>query len=110
MRQPADPGSRTPTAPREPKRSRRRATPRPGSRLPRPPAGTVVRARLHQRLDVAVDRPVTLVAAPPGAGKTMLLAAWLDARAHAGQAAAAWVGLDRDAAALPGLWALLVEA
>ncbi|WP_272472594.1 LuxR C-terminal-related transcriptional regulator [Baekduia alba] len=70
----------------------------------------MVRARLHQRLDQAVDRPVTLVAAPPGAGKTMLLAAWLDAREHSGSAAAAWVSLDRDAVALPGLWARLVAA
>ncbi|HEY6758036.1 MAG TPA: LuxR C-terminal-related transcriptional regulator [Baekduia sp.] len=110
MREPSSPGSRAPTAPREPvTRSRRRATPRLGDRLPRPPAGTLVRARLHQRLDDAVARPVTLVAAPPGAGKTMLLAAWLSARARAGSGAAAWVALDGEAAALPALWARLVE-
>lgn len=66
--------------------------------------------RLHQRLDTAVDRPVTLVAAPPGAGKTMLLSAWLDARAHPGPGAAAWVAFDRSCATLGDVWARFVAA
>ncbi|WP_027008080.1 LuxR C-terminal-related transcriptional regulator [Conexibacter woesei] len=61
-------------------------------------------------MDDAVDRPVTLVAAPPGAGKTMLLSAWLDARAHPGPAAAAWVAFDRSCADLGDVWARFVAA
>jgi LuxR family maltose regulon positive regulatory protein len=72
--------------------------------------GAIVRPRLHQRLDDAVDRPVTLVAAPPGAGKTMLLSAWLDTRAHPGTAAAAWIALDRSCRELGDVWARFVAA
>src|SRR4051812_31810487 len=111
MREPSSPGPRTPTPDR--RRPRRRATAggRAGAvRLPPLAAGTVVRQRLHQRLDDAVDRPVTLVAAPPGAGKTMLLSAWLDARAHPGPVAAAWVAFDRSCDSLGDVWARFVAA
>ncbi len=43
-------------------------------------AGTVPRARLFRRLDQARRRPVTGVWAPPGAGKTTLVASYLAAR------------------------------
>ena len=38
----------------------------------------VARPRLIQRLDAATTRPVTLVVAPTGYGKTTLLAAWCE--------------------------------
>lgn len=51
----------------------------------------VTRERLLDAVDHAVDRPLTLVAAPAGSGKTALLGAW--ARRRAGQTVA-WLTLD----------------
>ncbi len=42
--------------------------------------GTLVRPRLVRRLDLAGKKPVTWVWAPPGAGKTTLVASYLAAR------------------------------
>ncbi|HEY8450834.1 MAG: LuxR C-terminal-related transcriptional regulator [Micromonosporaceae bacterium] len=50
----------------------------------------MVRSRLHDRLDHATRCPVTVVAAPAGWGKTVLLSAWLRAR-PAGGPPAAWL-------------------
>jgi LuxR family maltose regulon positive regulatory protein len=41
---------------------------------------TIPRERLFERLDGQQALPVTLVAAPPGAGKTTLVASWLESR------------------------------
>lgn len=54
--------------------------------------GLVSRARLVVALDQAAGSKLTLISAPPGFGKTTLLAEWL---ALAGGRAAAWVSLDR---------------
>jgi LuxR family transcriptional regulator, maltose regulon positive regulatory protein len=43
---------------------------------PTSPLGIVRRERLHSALDAAIDRPLTVVAAPAGWGKTILLSAW----------------------------------
>src|SRR6188472_3375231 len=63
-------------------------------KLHRPPtrADWVERGRLLDLLDRAVERPVTLVAAPAGFGKSTLAAQWL-ASNHAPRVAA-WVSLD----------------
>ena len=50
-------------------------------RMPVVPQPWVGRPRLLARIDVAVERPLTLVVAPAGAGKTVTLAHW--ARNHA---------------------------
>ena len=52
----------------------------------------VVRRRLVDQLDLAGDRPVVLVAAPAGFGKTTLLTQWL--RTSRASRATAWVTLD----------------
>jgi LuxR family maltose regulon positive regulatory protein len=59
-------------------------------RVPRPPAHLVLRSHLTGRLHRAMERPLTLIAAPAGFGKTTLLSAWL---AHA-PLPVAWVSLD----------------
>lgn len=53
----------------------------------------VERVRLLDRLDSAMDRPVALVAAPAGFGKTTLVAQWL-ASSRSRRVSAAWVSLD----------------
>jgi LuxR family maltose regulon positive regulatory protein len=51
-------------------------------RLPKAPPDLVLRPRLFDLLDAGIaDRALTLLSAPPGAGKTMLLTSWLQHRA-----------------------------
>ena len=47
------------------------------------PPATIERARLHEALDAHRSRPLTLVSAPAGWGKTVLLASWAAARGAA---------------------------
>ncbi|MBO0869304.1 MAG: helix-turn-helix transcriptional regulator, partial [Micromonosporaceae bacterium] len=71
--------------------------------VPEVPATLVRRPRLYAHLDRAVRRPVTLLRAPAGWGKTVLLASWLRDREPGGPVA--WL------AAGPGqFWAALAEA
>ncbi|MEU0884077.1 LuxR C-terminal-related transcriptional regulator [Lentzea sp. NPDC005914] len=55
-------------------------------------AGTVVRSRLLRLLDAVPSRPLTLVTAPAGFGKTTLVSTWL--REFEGHSA--WLALDSD--------------
>ncbi|MBP2323497.1 LuxR family maltose regulon positive regulatory protein [Kibdelosporangium banguiense] len=61
--------------------------------VPELPARMVSRARLWTELDRAQDSAVTLVQAPAGFGKTLLLAEWVR-RGHSSDTA--WVSLDSD--------------
>jgi ATP/maltotriose-dependent transcriptional regulator MalT len=79
--------------------ARPKRLPQPGSppallttKLTIPPvrAGLVARPRLTARLEDALCHRVTLLASPPGYGKTTLLSAWLAARGRR----AAWLALD----------------
>ena len=65
------------------------------SKLHRPPTRGewVERTRLWDLLDRAAARPISLVAAPAGFGKTTLVAQWLKSRRPAATSAA-WVSLD----------------
>ena len=47
------------------------------ARPPLVPPGLVKRQRLNQSLTDAAQRPLTLVSAGPGAGKTLAVAAWV---------------------------------
>jgi LuxR family transcriptional regulator, maltose regulon positive regulatory protein len=47
--------------------------------IPRPPRPLVDRPRLFELLEEGTTRPLTLISAPAGAGKTSLLASWLAA-------------------------------
>lgn len=58
--------------------------------VPRVPAGFVTRQRLIERLDEGLARGVTLVCAPPGFGKSVLLADWCRLR----DTPIGWISLD----------------
>jgi LuxR family maltose regulon positive regulatory protein len=75
----------------------------------RPPGAVphyVRRARLHDLLDDAVGGPLTLVAAPAGAGKTSLLAGWVAETALP----AAWLTLDEGDRDPARLWRRVAAA
>ena len=61
--------------------------------LPPPRARAIPRPRLLDRLNEAMTRPLTLVSAPPGFGKTTLLATWCASQAG-GALPVAWLSLD----------------
>ena len=64
------------------------------TKLHRPPVtrDLVPRMQLLERLEYHRQRPLTLVAAPAGYGKSTLVSHWLEASACPG----AWVSLDED--------------
>jgi LuxR family maltose regulon positive regulatory protein len=68
-----------------------------------------VRRRLAPRVDAALRRPLTVVAAPAGFGKTTLLAAWRASPAGASRALA-WVTLDATDNDPARFWGYLVAA
>src|SRR5689334_2439031 len=73
--------------------------------VPPAPAGAVRRPRLEARLDDGVQGPLTLVSAPAGTGKTVLVSSW--AAALEPRWTAVWLSLH-DAAVAPGtFWRLL---
>jgi LuxR family maltose regulon positive regulatory protein len=57
---------------------------------PRPPERFLKRRRLMEQLEAGLDRPVTVVTAPAGYGKTMLVSSWLADSLHP----SGWVSLD----------------
>ena len=75
--------------------------------VPQLPPELVVRAGLRADLDAAGRADVTLVCAPAGYGKTLLLADW--SRTSTG-VDTAWVGVDRDDNDPRRLWAAVVAA
>ena len=72
-------------------------------RPPAPHPDDVRRVRLLARLDAARE-PVILVAAPRGAGKTVLLAQWVD------PARCAWVSLSSHDDSPAGVWSAVLES
>ena len=70
-------------------------------------AGVVARDALYTRLSAGVSAGVTLLSAPPGSGKTMLLRSWLD---EAGlRARTAWVLVERNERDAERFWLSVVE-
>lgn len=61
--------------------------------LPPIPAGFVARPQLLKMLDEAVSRRLTLVSAPAGAGKTMLISSWAQSP-HPKGIIVGWLSLD----------------
>jgi LuxR family transcriptional regulator, maltose regulon positive regulatory protein len=66
----------------------------------------VTRPRLLEMLDRAIERPVTLISAGPGSGKTVLVNQWARARTHR----VVWVSLDPEDDGEERFWALVQYA
>lgn len=64
------------------------------TKLHRPPviAGHLHRQRLLDRLEKNLERPLTLVSAPAGYGKTTLISCWLESRTMS----STWISLDKN--------------
>jgi LuxR family maltose regulon positive regulatory protein len=76
--------------------------------LPPEQAAIVSRPRLIDALDSGASRPLTLLAAPPGAGKTVLLAGWIAAGGAPGPVA--WLSLDSADADRRRFWRAVLDA
>ena len=69
--------------------------------------GVVARRALYERLSAGVNAGVTLVSAPPGSGKTVLIRSWID---EAGlRARTAWVLVERHERDAQRFWLSVVE-
>ena len=68
----------------------------------------VVRRRLHELLDEGAQRALTLISAPPGAGKTVLLGSWIASGGPPGPVA--WLSLDPADADRRRFWRAVLEA
>ena len=66
----------------------------------------VLRPRLLAMLDQAIERPVTLICAGPGSGKTVLVNQWARARSHG----VVWVSLDPEDDREARFWTLVQYA
>ena len=80
--------------------------------VPRSRRGLVPRPRLSERLDRGTASTLTLVSAPAGFGKTMLLTEWLAAGpdGSAGERLAAWLSLDRADNDPASFWTYVIAA
>jgi LuxR family maltose regulon positive regulatory protein len=89
---------------------RRPAGDLPATKFALPPAqpGIVVRDRLLDALDDGIGRPLTLLSAPPGAGKTALLGSWIGAGRAPGPVA--WLSLDAADGDRRRFWRAVLEA
>ena len=76
------------------------------TRLHRPAvsARLVCRERLHELLDTGLEVPLTLVSAPAGYGKSILVSHWAESLKHP----CAWVSLDEEDSELSGFLGYLV--
>jgi LuxR family transcriptional regulator, maltose regulon positive regulatory protein len=76
--------------------------------VPRGPKAAVLRPRLLDMLDAGVQGPLTLVAAPAGAGKSALLSSWIAEGRAPGPVA--WLSLDTDDADRRRFWRAVLQA
>ena len=68
----------------------------------------VERPRLAEKLARAIERPLTVIAAPAGSGKTALLSSWAEAREPGHRLA--WLGLGPEANSRRRFWTEVVAA
>jgi LuxR family transcriptional regulator, maltose regulon positive regulatory protein len=69
--------------------------------------GVVRRVRLFDVLDRAVSGRVTVVSAPPGSGKSLLLRSWIDHRDFAQRVA--WISVDRGERDAQRFWSSVLS-
>ena len=69
--------------------------------------GLVRRSRLLERLQRAAEGPVTLLSAPAGSGKTLLVGSWL--RHGQSPGPVAWVSVERDERDPTRFWSMVIE-
>lgn len=74
--------------------------------LPISPGDLVPRVDLHTRLDSGRERPLTLVSAPAGYGKSVLIGSWFEQSDWA----SAWLSLDRNDSSLRQFLAYFISA
>jgi ATP-dependent transcriptional regulator len=77
--------------------------------VPRLRRGLVARPRLIERMRRGAESKLTLISAPPGFGKTTLLAEWL-ASAPARAQSVAWLSLDQADNQPVSFWTYLITA
>jgi LuxR family transcriptional regulator, maltose regulon positive regulatory protein len=77
--------------------------------IPQVRRGLVPRPRLGDQLSRTPPPRLTLISAPPGFGKTTLLAAWLDV-ATASERPVAWVSLEETEQRSSSFWTYVVTA
>ena len=75
---------------------------------PKPRVWVVHRSRLSERLTRGITSKLTLVSAPPGFGKSTLVADWLGGRTESERAA--WLSLDADDNDPARFWRYVVAA
>ncbi|MGD9933049.1 MAG: LuxR C-terminal-related transcriptional regulator [Dehalococcoidia bacterium] len=76
---------------------------------PRRRPGIIPRQRLLERLDRGLQAKLTLISAPPGFGKTTLLAEWL-ASLNGPERSVAWLSLDAGDDQPAGFWTYVITA
>src|SRR5690349_407699 len=74
--------------------------------MPRTPARIVTRTHVGARLQRGLERPLSLLTAPPGFGKTTSLAAWV----RQVETPVAWVSLDESDNEPGQFWAYVLSA
>ena len=77
---------------------------------PPAPGGFIARPQLLEKLDEALGCRLTLVSAPAGAGKTVLVSAWAQAKRQRGEAAFGWLSLDEADNAPGRFWEYLAAS
>lgn len=77
------------------------------STIPRRSAGLLSRPRLLEQLEAGVAGPLTLVSAPAGTGKTVLVSDW--ARGARAKGPVAWVTLGPNDDSLSGFWSSFAQ-
>ena len=77
--------------------------------VPKPRRRPVTRRRLSDRLGDGLEAKLTLLSAPPGFGKTTLLAEWI-AQSPIARDATAWLSLDQGDSQPTTFWTYVISA